>query len=262
MNMRDVAPRIRVLWPEPSHSSLSLRDRSPQLHESSQSRLIITKFELLPIVELARRECIPKSLISDDCGVASGGAIRGRHAVRQWRHRSGHVAIEEPNAPHGEHRFGTFLDAEIRNVGCLRFSQSLRRNEYSLFPASFFSSVLVVWCATLSLASLFFSGLLKFLKMAGTMNGAAKSRDHHGPTEQTPLLPQGGGSDESTPTASPLVHPDRGVKDIAEEEDALENGSQTDGEVHGGGHGILVKVLSVLMIGSSRQTQPSLSDCY
>lgn len=65
---------------------------------------------------------------------------------------------------------------------------------------------------------------------------------------------------ELTPTASLVVHADRGIKDIAEEEDALENGSEIDGEVHGGGYGILVKVLSVLMIGASGTS--SLSNCH
>lgn len=51
------------VWPEPSRSSLSLRDRSPQLHESSQSLLIITKFELLPIVEHAPRMHSQKSYL-------------------------------------------------------------------------------------------------------------------------------------------------------------------------------------------------------
>ncbi|KAK0750096.1 major facilitator superfamily domain-containing protein [Schizothecium vesticola] len=90
--------------------------------------------------------------------------------------------------------------------------------------------------------------------MAETMNGVAQSREHQGPTEQTPLLPQGGVSDgeipESTLTASLVVHPERGIKDVADEEDALENGDRIEDEEHRGGHGMLVKVLSVLMIAS------------
>lgn len=170
--------------------------------------------------------------------------------------------------PHGEHhrqhQFSNFLDAGIRNVGCLRFSQSPRRNEDSLFPASFFSFRSCRLVCDIILGLSFFLDSLRFRKMTGTMNGAAKSRDHDDPTEQTPLLLQGSGVrdgqiPELTPTASLVVHADRGIKDIAEEEDALENGSQTDGEVHGGGHGILVKVLSVLMIGSSLENHPCLT---
>jgi hypothetical protein len=101
--------------------------------------------------------------------------------------------------------------------------------------------------------------------MTETMNGAAQSREHHGLAEQTPLLPQGGVSDgqipESALTALLAAHPERGIKDVADEEDALENGNQTEGEEQREGHGMLVKVLSVLMIGSSLG-DTLLSDCH
>ena len=97
------------------------------------------------------------------------------------------------------------------------------------------------------------------------MNGATQSREHHSPTEQTPLLSQGGVSDgqipEPTLSASLLVRPKRGIKDVADEEDALENGDQIEDEEYRVGHGMLVKVLSVLMIGLSL-VDTSLSDCH
>ncbi|KAK1833433.1 major facilitator superfamily-domain-containing protein [Podospora conica] len=84
--------------------------------------------------------------------------------------------------------------------------------------------------------------------MTEAINGAAKSQNH-GPTEQTPLLPGGGTGGQilsSTTAASLIVHP---VKHVADEEDALESGGQIDGEEERSGHGTLVRVLSVLMIG-------------